>query len=471
MDNERNRALNQSISLCPIWPTQASEQIGLMVGEINQANAIMSKISATAQNNAIKGGFAAETWHAESFNLDAILKDQDVRAFTDNFNGTPLSRNHGTHDIVVMRHDEQLLGAQLKYFKDADATQKAFRSSKDGVHRYNDSDLFLGPSDQIESIKLSAHRAVLKNQQTRPEVSNAAEKVRDNTVGHIEAEGVRSTPLSKREAEQLGAGNEHGQVLHKEMQTGYLNKATVQQSLKAAGAAAIIATVVAGSINTFQFIKQVKSGELTVEEATFKILQNTAIAAGDSALKAGVATASVSVAARSMPGLFAGSAFKRSFANSGVAATAVCAVDIVQCVVMFAAGKMTLEELETRTGKNVLQSGSGAVGASVGAAIGALGGPAGALVGSIVGGLITTLAMSIALDNHIEKNFQITLANTEHVVTNAWAMHDALEFLHVSQIFYADFQKGLYLSQRHFASQVRTLASQSTLLKAKIDKL
>jgi hypothetical protein len=419
MEKERGRALNQSISLCPIWPAQASEKIGRMVDEINQANTIMSKISATAQNNAIKGGFAAEAWHAESFNLDAILKDKDVRAFTDNFNGTPLSRNHSTHDIVVMKGDEQVLGAQLKYFKDPDATQKAFRSSKDGIHQYKDSDLFLGPSDQIDSIKLSAHRDVLKNQQKRPEVASAAEKVRDKTAGQIDVDGARSTPLSKRDAEHLGAGKEHGQVLHKEMQTGYLNKATVQQSLRAAGTAAVITTVVAGSINTFQHIQQVRRGEMTAEEATLRILQNTAMAAGDSALKAGVATASVSMATRALPGLFAGSAFKRTFANGGVAAAAVCAVDVVQCVVMFAAGKMTLEELETRTGKNLFQSGAGVVGASVGAAVGALGGPAGALVGSIVGGMITTLAMSIALDNHVEKQFQMTLANTEHVVAGA----------------------------------------------------
>ena len=79
MDNERKRALNNSVSLCPIWPTQASEKIGHMLTEISHANVIIDKIAGTAQNSAIKGGFAAETWHAESFNLDAILKDKDVR--------------------------------------------------------------------------------------------------------------------------------------------------------------------------------------------------------------------------------------------------------------------------------------------------------------------------------------------------------------------------------------------------------
>ncbi|MGK3130901.1 hypothetical protein ACCW76_17035 [Pantoea sp. C8B4] len=471
MTNDHKKAITQSISLCPIWPMQASEKIGRMVGEINQANSIMSTISSTAQNNAIKGGFAAETWHAESFNLDAILKDKDICAFTDQFKKTPLLKNHQVHDIVVMKGDEQVLGAQLKYFQNADKTQNAFRSTKDGVHQYQHSDVFIGPADQIEDIKASAQRTALKNQQTRPEVSEAAAKVRDNTAGSIEAEGVSSTPLSKRDAESVGSGTPAGKDLHKNMQDGYLNKATIQQSVRAAGSAAMITTVIAGSINTFQYIRQVKNGEITSEQATIQILQNTVIAAGDSALKAGVANASVSIAARSMPGLFAGTVFKRSMANGGVAGAAVCAVDVVQNVVLFAAGKISAQELESRVGKNLFQTGAGVTGASVGAAVGALGGPVGALVGSLIGGVITTLAMNIAIDNHIEKNFQLTLANTEQVVGTGLVMHDALNYLQHSQAYYADLHKGLYLSEKHFTSQIKTLQAQSLLLKNKINNL
>lgn len=471
MKIERKRAVAQSISLCPIWPMQATEKIGKMIDEINQANAILLKVSAATQNAAIKGGFAAETWHAESFNLDSILKDKDVRAFTDNFINTPLTKNHNIHDIVIMKNDQKLVGAQLKYYKNAKATQNEFRSTKDGIHSYKDSDLFLGPSDQIEGIRISADRVVLKNQETRPEVSQAAAKIRDNTSGQLDTDGVQSTPLSKREAENLGVGNQPGKEIHDGLQNGYLNKATLQQSARAAGSAAIITTVIAGSINTFDCIRQVRDGQITAEQATLQILQNTAMAAGDSALKAGVATASVSMAARSMPGLFAGTVFKRSFASGGIAGAAICAIDLVQCVVMFSAGKMTQEELETRTGKNLFQTGAGVVGASVGAAVGALGGPAGALVGSLIGGLITSLAMNIALDNHIEQQFRLTLAGTEQVVGNAIGMHEALDYLHVFQVFYADFHKGLYLSERHFASQVKTMADQSVQLKNKINNL
>lgn len=471
MQNERKNVLVQSISVCPIWPVQAAEKIGHMLGQMDYANANLSRISLTGQSAAIKGGFAAETFHAESFNLDAILKDKDVRAFTDSCANTPLGRNDPLHDIVVMKDGEQVLGSQLKFFKDADATQKAFRSSKDGVHRYEQSDVFLAPADQIEGIRSSAHKAVLKNQQTRPEVSRAAEKVRDNTVGQLDVDGVQSTPLSKRQAEHLGTGSKTGKDAHESLQASYLNKATLQQSARAAGSAAVITAVTAGCINSFQCIQQVKNGKMTVEQATLQILQETVIAAGDSALKAGVATASVSMAARSMPGLFAGTVFKRSLASGGIAGATVCAVDAVQCIVLYAAGKMSLEELETRTGKNILQTSAAVVGASVGAAVGALGGPVGAFIGSLVGGMVTSLAMNIALDNHIEKNFRLTLASTEQIVSGGIAMHDTLNYLQSSQEYYADFHKGLYLSERHFSHQVKTMQAQSTRLKSKINNL
>ena len=167
----------------------------------------------------------------------------------------------------------------------------------------------------------------------------------------------------------------------------------------------------------------------------------------------------------------AGSTFQRSLSTGAISGTAVCAVDAVQCIVLFATGKMGYEELETRTGKNIFQTSAAVVGASLGASIGALGGPACALVGSLVGGMITSLAMSIALDNNIEKSFQLTLASTEQIISTGITVYDSLQYLHRSQEYYADFHKALYLSERHFSQQVKTLQSQSDRLKSKINNL
>lgn len=471
MKSDHKKAISHAVSLCPIWPARASEKIGNMLDEIRQSNSIISKISLSDQHVANKAGFAAETWHAESFNLDAILKDQKVRAFTDRFKGTPLRVNDQTNDIVIMSGDQQVLGAQLKYYQTANKTKNEFRKMNDGVHKYNDCDVYLGPSDQLEGIKTAATKDALKNQETRPEIAKAAEKVRDGAADKIQAEGVESTPLSKRDAEKMGAGTPEGKDKHETMQEGYLNKATVQQTIRAASSAAIITTVIAGSINTFQYMKHVQEGNITAGEATRYILQETVIAAGDSALKAGAATATVSMLSRSVPALFTGSVFRRSFANSGIAGAAVCAVDVVQCLVLYAAGKITLQELETRTGKNLFQTGAGAAGASVGAAVGVLGGPAGMLAGSVIGGVITTLAMNIAIDNHIEKSFRLTLNNTQQLVSTGAVMQDAMGYLTYSQEYYAEFIQGLRLSEQHFDMQIKRMEKQSISLRNKINNL
>lgn len=41
MNNENQKTLVQSVSVCPIWPAEATQKIGLMIGDIKQANTIM----------------------------------------------------------------------------------------------------------------------------------------------------------------------------------------------------------------------------------------------------------------------------------------------------------------------------------------------------------------------------------------------------------------------------------------------
>lgn len=140
---------------------KAADTVGKMVDEITQANHLVKIQSSTNQNVAIKARFVAETWHSESFNLDAILKDKNIRAFTDNFKGNHgLSKNNTVHDIVILDGNKQVLTAQSKYCGTAEKTANAFREKKDGNFKYADNDIFLGPSDQLNDIKQHAQRDI-----------------------------------------------------------------------------------------------------------------------------------------------------------------------------------------------------------------------------------------------------------------------------------------------------------------------
>lgn len=468
---KKDNNLTNIVAINPAYGVSTSGQMSNMVFEINQANQIMEQIAKTAQSDAVKGGFAAETWHTETFNLDAILKDKSVRAFTDNYQNSPLVKNDMVNDIVVMDNGQQVYGAQVKYYKDGDATHKAFREIRDGVAKYKDSDAFLAPSDQLTDVHTSARKTVLKNQETRPEVAQAAQDVANKATDKIQVDGVESQALSKKQAEQLGTGEESGRDFRQDMQNKFLKKSTVQQSIKAAGSAALITTVIAGSINTFRYLQLAKEGKMTANEATFAIIQNTAIAAGDSALKAGTSNAVISQLARNYPQLFVGSVFKRTLTSSVVAGATVCVIDIIKNCVLFSMGKIDAKQLEERTGKGIFQTGVGLVGANIGATIGSAGGPIGMIVGSLVGGVITTLAGDIAFDHHIEKPFQQNLANTRNLVESGNMMQISLDYLAQGTAFYDEFERGVAQSEALFDSQIETMKQQSLSLRKKLNQL
>jgi hypothetical protein len=152
--------------------------------------------------------------------------------------------------------------------------------------------------------------------------------------------------------------------------------------------------------------------------------------------------------------LFSGTALQANFATGAVGGAAVCAIDLVECLVMVAAGRMSWKELETRTGKNLFQTGSGVVGATIGGTLGSVAGPIGTMAGAMIGGMITSVATTVAIENHIEKPFKETMMNTQHLVDTGMAMKNSIEFLAVSTVAVEHFKIGLHQSESEFDSGV-----------------
>jgi hypothetical protein len=241
--------------------------------------------------------------------------------------------------------------------------------------------------------------------------------------------------------------------------------------MKAAGSAAVITTVIAGTLNVVRCLDDVKSGKLTPREAAVRVLQETSIAAADSALKAGVATAAVSQAANAMPMAFSGSALSSSLAAGSVAGVAICAVDVAECLVLVAMGKMTKDEMQTRTGMNILQTASGMVGASIGAALGAPAGPVGIFVGSFIGGMITSVATSIAIENGIERPWREVLANTAGMADTQTVMVRSVQYLAIAQESFGQLAIGLEASEGAFAGRMAAIRETSSDLRKRIESL
>ena len=455
--NEENKysGAEKTAEVCMIWPQAAANQMGKIVDQCRLTDAIMAtdaRISGGAPL-ATRAGFVAEELHAETFNLDAILKDKDVRAFTDRYSNSPLGTNDPVNDIAIVKDGQQVQGAQLKYYKTGQKTANAFREyGSDGKPHYQETDSMVCPSDQLSDVKDAARKTEIKNQETRPQVSEAAREVQEKVTDRLKEDGVESRPVTKKEAETIAKGGDDGKDAHRKIQNKYKTASTLQQSAKAAAGAAVVTSVIAGTINTVSCLDKVNKGLMSPGDAVKYILKNTAIAASDSALKAAGATAAVSLTARSLPQLFSGTALQANFATGAVGGSAVCAIDLVECLVMVSAGKMTWKQLEERTGKNIFQTGSGVVGASIGGTLGSVAGPIGTMVGAMIGGMITSVATTVAIENHIEKPFKETMINTQHLVDAGMTMKNSIEFLVSATMAIEQFKIGLHQSEDEFDS-------------------
>jgi len=434
------RSSSDCFELCTIWnsASSAAGQMTKMVQQCRLTDRIISSDGRISGNAplATRAGFAAEGIHAETFNLDAILKEKDIKAFTDRYPNSPLSSNNPTNDIVIVKDGDVVQGVQLKYYKDGKTTANAFRDMRDGGAYYKGTDAMVGPAEQLQDIKESARKTELKNQGTRPQVAEAARNVQKKAADRLRQEGVESKPLTKKDAEDIASQSAEGRKKHRDLQNKYKDKSTLMQTGKAVMHAAVTSTVIAGTLNTLNYLDKLQKNEITLDEAVEKILVNTAVSVCDSSLKAGGATAAVSLTARTLPELFTGTLFQQTLSAGAVAGTAVCAIDIIECMVLVAAGKMSPAEFETRTGKNIFQTAAGSWGASIGTVIGAPAGPVGILLGSMIGGMITSLVMSLCIENHIEKPYFELLRTKESLCNARLQLVQCVNSLHEAELYH-----------------------------------
>ena len=156
---------------------------------IVNADTEFSQIAVTNQRSAIKGGFAAETVHKESFNLDAISKKKTVRAYNDNdfeFFQQGFKKNDPSVDIVTVKGDEISQKSQVKYYQDGKTTANALREQRpDGSAKYHETDQHIVPGDQVNDVQDAARRTSQKELQNRPKVAAAADEVERKSTGRL----------------------------------------------------------------------------------------------------------------------------------------------------------------------------------------------------------------------------------------------------------------------------------------------
>jgi hypothetical protein len=462
IEERYENAFKNVAAVNPVFPYAAKQQMGKMVEAIAISNKNINSILTTDQNTAIKGGFIAEEFHAETFNLDAILGDNNSIAMTDRYDkwsnhewDNHLLKKNDNTDIIISKDGKVIQTSQSKYYKNAHDTAGAMSEVVDGDVKYGKNDNYVGPSDQIDDIKNQSLNNIEKNYDRNgdPVRREAYRQTHDKVTDRITDGKSSSTPLSKADADKMGGGDtEH----LKKIENQYQTKSTIQKMGQAAVGAAAMSAVVSGSINTVRYIQLAREGKISVQDATIKIVAETVSSAADSAVKASANAGVQSLMVRhgsekvlvqtlSKQGMKA--MLRTNVATVGV----VCAIDAVKDLVKLGVGTITKEEFYERQGKGMLNTTAGTAGAVFGgvaaetAAVGLGFTSAGSvsilvpMLGGLSGGLIAGMAMQLAIENGVEKPYQDLVKNTTTLHEAALALEQASQTVFMGQVIFTKY--------------------------------
>ncbi|MDM8515543.1 hypothetical protein QUF76_05030 [Desulfobacterales bacterium HSG16] len=479
IERKFEKVFSQLGEVNPIFSMQTKNQMVNMVEQIAKSNNNFQNITGTDQSNAVKGGFAAEEWHAESHNLDAILNDDSTRLYTDEYSEWYENsfKKNDTPDLIAVKDGEVIHQSQAKYYQNAEKTSKAMRGMKDGQVKYGDMDSLLGPSDQVnpedgsKSIADYAERTSMKESgpNGRANVKEAAEQIQDKATDKINTGKSKSTQLTKKQAEKLGKVSENADF-KRDMENRYQTKSTLQQMGKAAVGAASISAIISGTYNTVRYCKLVRDGKMSQEIAVCKIIAETASSASDSAIKASAVAGSHSLIVRygskELVKNMTKQGLKGMIRSNVVSVGVICAIDTVKDLVKLGAGRITKDQFYDRQGKNILNTTSGVTGASIGFSTGSataisLGVAANSTtalvlgsVGALSGGLIAGLAMQIAVENHIEKAYADILRNTENLQDSMKILQNVSLSIFKGQALFTEFLKEEKTLDKKFETKI-----------------
>ena len=181
--------LSSSLSAVSFATSQYTNSVNQAFTQLRES--IITRGMAWPNNTvATRGGFMAENWHADSYNLDAAIKQVNTPKAS-----VPSSNANASADIIY--GDE---AASLKYYSDATGSAKSQLNPEYGnQHR-------IVPSDQKADAQAHIDDIATRNMQKgRTDVAAEQQKVKDLIDDRIRGpEGVESTPLSKEQDMELG---------------------------------------------------------------------------------------------------------------------------------------------------------------------------------------------------------------------------------------------------------------------------
>lgn len=389
--------------------------------------------------NAMKGfqtavdklkGDVAEFWHSGTFNIDAVLKDSKNRTFVD--------RSHDFASADISSNFGGKFG--LKYYSDGSASAKQQAKSlferykeyqqsggKDTLEKFMTDRNFdptdvsalnnpiyaeqfrLIPADQLKEAQAYLAKKIAKEQTIRPEQVKRYQDTLDKLCVQIEdAEGNRSIPLTKDDAEALAALAKEGGF--DPAQWGLTTKKLVsyqyiaQQAFKAGTTAAIISLVLKVAPELYRTISCLaENGDVDAEQ--FKKLGIAALSGSAEGFVRGSIAAAITTACKAGK---LGAAMK-SIDPSLIGAGTVIAMNAVQNAFAVATGKMERKELTEALLKDLFISScsfsAGTLTQGLLIELPVVGFMMGSFIGSMLGGILYSSGYQTAISFCVDTGF------------------------------------------------------------------
>jgi len=314
-----------------------------------------------------QGNFA-ESYHAETFNVDAVLnRMEDVQARVLNSNG------YKSTDIVLKNDGETFREYGLKYYKSGQESVNA-QKGYPGQER-------LIPEEQLEAAQKYIRRQSAKDQATgrsnRLRNAEELERIENRLTGRIQEGDAESRPLSREEsAERLKEARRNGQLERPAPQID--REVLARESLRSGAIAAGITVAMAAAPRIYEELRYWHSEGRFRKGALRNVLEQPSKLAAESGVRGALATPTTLLARK---GIFGGAA--RDVSPPLVGALTYLAVEGGKDFLKYRRGDLSGEWFADGMMRKSLGAASGAYGAALGQVIIPI-----PIIGSMIGAAI-----------------------------------------------------------------------------------
>ncbi len=351
--------------------------------EIKEGLKFISEQGKRYRNNtpASTTGFVAEAHHISSYNVNSAFKRSFSRV---------IKEPDGTHgDYKIVKNGKILVEGEIKYYKTAEATEKAMRG-------YGNRQL-VGPREQINEIKEIAKEKAAKNFLkkgiNRGKVANEHLKVSENVSDAVTDGDIKSSPKSLKEMKNLTSKAKKGNLTAEEV-FPISEESITKGTIAGAKTGGLIGGAVSGGMSVIKNVKEVCNNEKDLKSAVKDIIRETSKGTIDGAVK-GSASTFASIGAKRVAQNIEKQLLKDVLNSSAPVIVAVSAVEVGKKFYDYKSGKINKKQFTKEVKKTVATTSAGMAGAELGATIGTMLCPGiGTVAGSVVGGVIGALGVS-----------------------------------------------------------------------------